>query len=195
MSEIKTIQQEVLSGLCEDLNKRHIAAILAGEEGEKYLSLVIDGLPVKGDIFMDIAFMPVRPEMKEISFCLMECRFPDHADFTPEETAELSVALAVLNSGLEAGSYYFKLSEDEDESVRAGELTYRYTVPVVPEFSVGNFVETLNRALDMAVFDLKKTLSPLFSLINKEITNEEFVKNIFTPGEENINCYIGKGAR
>ena len=89
---------------------------------------------------------------------------------------------AALNSGLGAGSYYFKLSEDEDEdeSVQAGELTYRYTVPVVPEFSVGNFVETLNRALDMAVFDLKKTLSPLFSLINKEITNEEFVKNIFS---------------
>ena len=195
MSEIKTIQQEVLSGLCEDLNKRHIAAILAGEEGEKYLSLIINGLPVKGDIFMDIAFMPVRPEMKEISFCLLECRFPDHADFTPEETAELSVALAVLNSGLGAGSYYFKLSEDEDDSVRAGELTYRYTVPVVPEFSVVNFVETLNRALDMAVFDLKKTLSPLFSLINKEITNEEFVKNIFTPGAENINCYIEKGMR
>ena|GEM_PF-5373840 len=85
---------------------------------------------------------------------------------------------AALNSGLGAGSYYFKLSEDENESVRAGELTYRYTVPVVPEFSVGNFVETLNRALDMALFDLKKTLPPLFSLINKEISNEEFVKGI-----------------
>ena len=177
MSEIRSLQQEILSGLCEDLNKRHIAAVLSGED-EKYLSLIINGIQVQGDVFMDIAFMPVRPEMAGISFCVLESRFPEFKDFAPEETAELTVVLAALNSTLEAGSYYFKLTEQEDESVRAGELTYRYTVPIVPEFSADDFLETLNRALDMAAFDLKRTLPPLISFIKKESTNEELMKTI-----------------
>ncbi|MBO6214310.1 MAG: hypothetical protein J6N76_02100 [Lachnospiraceae bacterium] len=177
MQEIKKVQNEVFSSLCEDLNKRHIAAILEGEE-EKYLSVMINGLPVEQDVFMDIAFVPAATEMKGISFCVLESRFPDYGDFTPEETAELSVALSVLNSELTAGSYYFNLSEDEDDSIKAGELIYRYTIPVVPEYSVEKFTETINRGLDMAFFDLKNTLSPLFSLINKESTGEEFIKTI-----------------
>ncbi len=181
---MKKENKAVLKELCDNLNKRKVAAVLNEETEEPYLSLVLDGCNVKDDVFLDIAFMPVGEEMNGISFCVLQSELKDMSDTDIPRFSDISVVLAVLNSTMTAGSYSVEITEGEEEnSVSAGLMKYRYVLPIVPEISGKDSINILERALSMAAFDLQSSLPGLYEVIDQKVSIEEYMKGIL--GREN----------
>ncbi len=205
MNNVSDRQQKALSELCERLNKKKIAAVINGDR-QKYLSLVLDGITEKTDIFLDIAFLSDKRIPQEVSFCLFETGIRDMSGLGPLELADMFVVLSALNSVLLAGSYSIrhteedetegsqsdasvqKLQEDPEGSDRddnpgiiPGELQYRYVLMPVKEITDENLVRQLEAAIETIAFDLRETLPGLLSFADGEIGTQELFEKVLKP--------------
>ena len=205
MNNVSDRQQKALSELCERLNKKKIAAVINGDR-QKYLSLVLDGITEKTDIFLDIAFLSDKRIPQEVSFCLFETGIRDMSGLGPLELADMFVVLSALNSVLLAGSYSIshteedetegsqsdasvqKLQEDPEGSDRddnpgiiPGELQYRYVLMPVKEITDENLVRQLEAAIETIAFDLRETLPGLLSFADGEIDTQELFEKVLKP--------------
>ena len=205
MNNVSDRQQKALSELCEKLNKKKIAAVINGDR-QKYLSLVLDGITEKTDIFLDIAFLSDKRIPQEVSFCLFETGIRDMSGLGPLELADMFVVLSALNSVLLAGSYSIrhteedetegsqsdasvqKLQEDPEGSDRddnpgiiPGELQYRYVLMPVKEITDENLVRQLEAAIETIAFDLRETLPGLLSFADGEIDTQELFEKVLKP--------------
>ena len=205
MNNVSDRQQKALSELCERLNKKKIAAVISGDR-QKYLSLVLDGITEKTDIFLDIAFLSDKRIPQEVSFCLFETGIRDMSGLGPLELADMFVVLSALNSVLLAGSYSIrhteedetegsqsdasvqKLQEDPEGSDRddnpgiiPGELQYRYVLMPVKEITDENLVRQLEAAIETIAFDLRETLPGLLSFADGELSTQELFEKVLKP--------------
>ena len=205
MNNVSDRQQKALSELCERLNKKKIAAVINGDR-QKYLSLVLDGITEKTDIFLDIAFLSDKRIPQEVSFCLFETGIRDMSGLGPLELADMIVVLSALNSVLLAGSYSIrhteedetegsqsdasvqKLQEDPEGSDRddnpgiiPGELQYRYVLMPVKEITDENLVRQLEAAIETIAFDLRETLPGLLSFADGELSTQELFEKVLKP--------------
>ena len=205
MNNVSDRQQKALSELCERLNKKKIAAVINGDR-QKYLSLVLDGITEKTDIFLDIAFLSDQRIPEEVSFCLFEIGIRDMSGLGPQELADMFVVLSALNSVLLAGSYSIRhteedetegsqsdasaqdLQEDPTGSVRddnpgiiPGELQYRYVLMPVKEITDENLVRQLEAAIETIAFDLRETLPGLLSFADGELSTQELFEKVLKP--------------
>ncbi len=176
MADTVNNEKKALSALCGSLNEKKIAAEL--NEENTALSIYLGQMPGGEEIFLDAAFMPQGEGMDGISFFVLQGRIMDLGGLSMDKLFNVFVSMNVLDSTLEGGHYSIEMREGEDDSLTAGDLIYRYTLPAVPELDSASFSALLEDAVRLAFFDIKETLPDLISLIKGEISEEEFMKSV-----------------